>query len=387
MSAISSVPGWSASAVATLNQQFEAWSGGQSAATWTTIASNVGVDKPLDAAAIARIPQWSAGALVGLASRFGRDDGGRDGAAWAAIATAARRNDLDTSARFAQVRGWATEALTSLSGDFASDRGGLSAAQWVVIGTNFGTDQAPATAGLAQLPGWSPGPAQALSQAYASDDLGATPDEWVAAAAEVPSTGDQVGAVQALLQGGGVEPDPRLAKLVSLEVSGAEQDDSGLWYQAFSADQAVRIRALTEPEGPDVAARIAWSGGEADVSGADDMRAVSLGRLTVPGTPAVVAASLNGQRLSVRVAVVPDLVRLDVSNALSEGEERWSLTDTGPVVLRVVAEPDTPAAYRQLVWTGGEVDPAHPHDRRVVRAEDIDPVTGELRIGVAVKPS
>lgn len=385
MSAITSVPGWSPSAVAALNEQFQLYSAGQTAGTWTTVASNVGVDRPYDAAAIARIPQWSPGALTGLAGRFGRDSGGRDGAGWAAVAGAARRNDLDTSARFAQLRGWSTGSATALSTAHTADRGGLSAAQWAVIATNFGTDEDDATAGLAQLPGWSPGPAQALARAYASDDLGATPDEWVSAAAEVPSTGDQVAAVQALLEGGEVPPDPRLARLVALELRGAEQTDTGAWYQSWSADQRVRIRALTEPEGPEVAARIAWHGGEPDVSGADDMRALPLDTLTEPGAPLEVTASLNGERLAVAVAVVPDLVRLEVINALSEGGERWALTDAGPVVLRAVAAPDTPAAYRQLVWTGGEVDPTHPYDRRIVRDADIEPDTGELRVGVAVQ--
>lgn len=183
------------------------------------------------------------------------------------------------------------------------------------------------------------------------------------------------------------DPPPASFELRELSVSGTDRTSSGLHYQVYQAGQFVRIRAITSPDSAEAHAALAWSGGEPDFSGAPNLRAVSLAKLTEPGKPTLVSAALQGRSLAVKVAVVPDLLRFDVSNAEAAGANAWGIDgdDEQPTVVKVVANPDTQAAYAQLVWTGGEVDPTHPYDRRIVRAADIDPSTGELAIRVKVR--
>jgi hypothetical protein len=82
-----------------------------------------------------------------------------------------------------------------------------------------------------------------------------------------------------------------------------------------------------------------------------------------------VQARVGTQTASVTVAVIPDLVRLDVTEAYAQSDGKWAMDVSGqdtPAVVRAVTEPDTETAHRYLTWSGGQTDPAHPYDRRLV---------------------
>ena len=184
-------------------------------------------------------------------------------------------------------------------------------------------------------------------------------------------------------------PPPTEASLDSLTVSGAEKTDSGLYYQFFSKDQTVRILAVTKPNTPSAWAQITWQGGGADFSGTANVRSVPLSTLTSVGTPQTITATVNGKSLSVQVAVVPDILGFDVSNAISDGEAKWSLEndETEPVVVKAVVSPNNSAAYKFLKWTGGEIDRKNPNDRRLVTKKLVSgsnkplPVSVEINLG------
>ena len=166
----------------------------------------------------------------------------------------------------------------------------------------------------------------------------------------------------------GVVPPVTTGRLVELKVNGAEHTPSGIWYQSYAPGQSIFLQAVTEPATPEVQQQIRWQGGTPDPFGYANLRTVPLDRLTPRGAPFIVQASLGDQTKSVKVAVVPNLLRFDVTGAQSEGENTWGLNSQGDstAVVRAVVEPDTTEAYTFLTWSGGEVDPRNPHDRRLV---------------------
>lgn len=381
-SSITSVPRWSKTSVAALNAAFQANSAGQTSQTWVSIASNIGVDLPDDAAAVARIRGWAPGSLITLASRYSRDSGGRTGTEWAAIATVAQINDTNTVATFGAIASWSTGALIGLSSAFAQDRGILSAAQWAKLATTLGADETDAVAAFARLSSWAPATVQSLADSFAKDNLGYTAFQWAEVAAK---TGPPVSAVQAALKGG-VNPPPGPPELDSLEVAGAEKTDDGLYYQFYAPGQTVRIRAVTTPDTPDAHARIAWTGGEPDFSGAPNLRAISLGTLTAVGKPATVTAALGDTHLSVQVAVVPSVVGFDVSDAVSDGDATWGLSaETGATAtVRAMVVPDTQEAFAFLQWSGGAPDPSGAKNKRVVSHDAFTDPSKPLPVEVTI---
>jgi len=199
----------------------------------------------------------------------------------------------------------------------------------------------------------------------------------------------ELAAVQQLIAKLSVEPSPQQANLVHLEVSGAEKTSGGLYYQAYQPGQCVRIRAVIEPDTPSAHSEINWVGGSPDFSGAANLRDVLLGNLTTPGSPTKVTAMLGGKSLAVEVAVVPNILGLDVSGANSDGDNKWSVdpADDTQTVVRAVVEPDTQAAYKFLKWQGGKTDDTNPYDRRLLPADAFKdpskpvPVEVEVNLG------
>jgi len=197
---------------------------------------------------------------------------------------------------------------------------------------------------------------------------------------------EELAAVQQLIAKLSVEPSPQPANLVRLEVSGAEKTSGGLYYQAYQPGQCVRIRAVTEPDMPSAHSEINWVGGSPDFSGAANLRAVSLGTLTTPGAPTKVTATLGGESLAVEVAVVPNILGLEVSGANGDGDNKWSVdpADDTQTVVRAVVEPDTLEAYKFLKWQGGEIDGKNPYDRRFLPADVFKDLSTPVPVEVEV---
>jgi hypothetical protein len=176
--------------------------------------------------------------------------------------------------------------------------------------------------------------------------------------------------------------------LVALDVYGAEHTRGGIWYQSYAPGQSILLQAVTDPARPEVHGQIHWQGGSPGPSGHADLRTVSRDRLTPKGAPFIVQASLDYQTKSVKVAVVPNLLRFDVTGAQSQDDSTWGLDARGntPAVVRAVVEPDTPEAYTFLTWSGGEVDRENRPDRRLVRPglvrDPKNPLPVEVHIAV-----
>lgn len=154
-----------------------------------------------------------------------------------------------------------------------------------------------------------------------------------------------------------VPPTPiPTARLVDLRVLGAERAPSGVWYQAYSSGQTITIQAVTDPAQPASPPAIVWQGGQADATGLPQLRAVSRGTLTPFGQPTTVQATLNGTTRSVRVMVVPNLLRFDISGAEGLGSDRWGIDPDSakPAVVRAVTDPSGAEAGKYLQWSGGE---------------------------------
>jgi len=153
-------------------------------------------------------------------------------------------------------------------------------------------------------------------------------------------------------------PDPRVI-LTDLKVTGAERTASGVWYQAYSPGQSITIQAVTDPAQPPSPPSIAWQGGQAHATGLPQLRAVPLNALTPFGQSLTVQATLGSVTKSVRLKVVPNLLRFDVSGAEGLGDGKWGVDpgDSKPAMVRVVTEPSGPEACRYLQWTGGEPCP------------------------------
>ncbi|MCC9624052.1 hypothetical protein LPB41_20425 [Thalassospira sp. MA62] len=176
------------------------------------------------------------------------------------------------------------------------------------------------------------------------------------------------------------------ARIVSLAVPEAERTASGLLYQTYNSSLLLSIRAVTEPDTPDAWQQISWTGGQPDPSGIANWRTVPLNAITPVGHPQIITASVNGASQSVKIAVVPDLLRFDVTGAMADGGDSWSLqSDTQTqVIVRAVTEPATPEAYKWLKWTGGTVDPKNPDDRRLVTAQQVAASGTQLPVEVNV---
>lgn len=183
-----------------------------------------------------------------------------------------------------------------------------------------------------------------------------------------------------------IQPPPVTARLVELRVSGAELSPSGIWYQSYSPDQAIRIQAVTDPPNSEAQSQIAWQGGGPDPSGYPALRIVPLQAITPFGTSLSVRATLAGESKSVKVAVVPNILGFDVAGAMADGEGVWSLDPKAEksAVVRAMLEPPDPEAYKWLKWKGGEVDAMHPDDRRLVPLQAVLDPKQPLPIEVSV---
>jgi hypothetical protein len=148
--------------------------------------------------------------------------------------------------------------------------------------------------------------------------------------------------------------------LAALEIVGARLHGGDLWYQTYAPGQVVQIRAVTSPPSVE-AVPLEWQGGEPDPDGRPDWRALPLDRLSAPGSPFTIRAILGGEALERRIAVIPDLIGVEMTRAHT----------LGMVWVRAVMSPATKDAFPHLNWYGGTVDQNHPLDRRLVSLQDI----------------
>lgn len=182
-------------------------------------------------------------------------------------------------------------------------------------------------------------------------------------------------------------PPPSDAVLKKLEVSGLEQTKNGLYYQFYSKDQSARVKAVTEPNLSEDWGNITWQGGEKDFSGANNLRAISLDKLTKQGSPVSITAKLNGGSRSVDVAVVPNLLSLEVVGATNDGNGSWSADSEAPVIVTATINPDSHAAYQFISWTGGEPVAGKGNNIRQVDLSTIQPGSKGLPVSAAIKVS
>ena len=161
-------------------------------------------------------------------------------------------------------------------------------------------------------------------------------------------------------------------RLTKLEIVGAHRHSSGLWYQTYAPGQIIRIRAVTTAPSSD-ALTLEWQGGEPDPKDRPDWRALPLDRLSAPGSPFSVRALLGGEVREARIAVVPDLLGVELSRAHTPGggDDKSDSVPSGTAWVRAVLSPATEEAFQHLNWYGGSVDPNHPLDRRLVSLQEI----------------
>ncbi|MCF7965748.1 MAG: hypothetical protein K9L79_09450 [Methylobacter tundripaludum] len=177
---------------------------------------------------------------------------------------------------------------------------------------------------------------------------------------------DEVQLLVAYLSEALTPPPPEKGRLLRLEVSGAQKIDDNRYIADYAPVGNVVIRAVVEPNDPSVIESLNWEGGESGST--KDCRLIPLDRITRKDSPAVITAWLGDTRLQISVTVRPLLGGLDVSNAIYNGE-RWIAqysADGEPVTVRATMMPDIPDAYRYLSWDGGNIDPQHQNDRRLV---------------------
>jgi len=160
--------------------------------------------------------------------------------------------------------------------------------------------------------------------------------------------------------------------LTGLEIVGARLHGGGLWYQTYAPGEVIYIRAVASPPS-EQALPIEWQGGEPDPEGRPDWRTLPLDRVSAPEAPFSVWAILGEDRLEARIAVVPELIGVEVSRAHFPDQESGTpdIRASGAVWVRSVMFPPTEEAFRHLNWYGGSVDPAHPLDRRLVSLREI----------------
>lgn len=167
---------------------------------------------------------------------------------------------------------------------------------------------------------------------------------------------------------GETQPRPRLQEL---RVLGA-RPMGGDWYQTWSPGEVVLVQALTDPAG----AEVTWEGGAPDPLGRPDWRALPRDRLSDPGVPFRIEARLGDQRGEARIAVVPELVGIEVRG---QG-------DGAGVLVRARLAPEDAAAFRHLHWDGGAVRPGEPEGQRLLTAADLAAGGGRLFLAANGSP-
>jgi hypothetical protein len=161
-------------------------------------------------------------------------------------------------------------------------------------------------------------------------------------------------------------------RLYELQILGARLHESGLWYQTYAPGQAISIRAVTtSPSAQGLP--IKWQGGEPDPEGRPDWRSLPLDWLSAPEAPFSIRASLDGISLEACIAVVPELIRIELvySQSIERENGGFDTIASDAVWIRALLSPATEAAFRHLNWYGGSVDPNHPYDRRLVSFREI----------------
>ena len=230
---------------------------------------------------------------------------------------------------------------------------------------------------------------QAKAQQAADDALLATVDDIIkqaradAAAAQAPPTPIPPTPVPPTP----IPPTPVPVRLIDLRVLGAERTSSGVWYQTYGPGRAITIQAVVDPPQGASPTGITWQGGQPDATGLPQLRAVPLGTLTPFGQPLTVQATLGSVTKSVRVMVVPNLLRFDVEGAEGLGEGKWGIDpeDTKPAVVRAVIDPPGAEAAKYLQWTGGEPCPdATDNTCRLVPAAAFKDPTFQIPIDVKI---
>jgi hypothetical protein len=156
-----------------------------------------------------------------------------------------------------------------------------------------------------------------------------------------------------------VHSDTASARLAALNVLGARSGSAGDWYQTWSPGEMVLIQAVTEPP----AAAVAWDGGATDPLGRADWRAVGRDNLSDPGAPFLVRAGIAGapadEQQEVRVAVIPELVGVEVEGVDGDGSVR----------VRALLAPADQRAAAHLRWNGGVPEPGDGAVRRLSASE------------------
>lgn len=152
-------------------------------------------------------------------------------------------------------------------------------------------------------------------------------------------------------------------RLTGLRVYGARPSGDD-WYQTWSPWESVLVQALTEPAG----AEVAWEGGDPDPLGRADWHCLPRNRLSEPGAPFRIGASLGADRFEVSVAIVPELVGVELESG-GEG-----------VRVRARLAPDEAAAYRHLRWNGGSSPAGESPGLRLLTVAELGSGEGRLSL-------
>jgi hypothetical protein len=95
--------------------------------------------------------------------------------------------------------------------------------------------------------------------------------------------------------------------------------------------------------------------------------------LSAPEAPFSIRASLDGASLEACIAVVPELIGIEVirSHDIERENGGFDTMASDAAWIRARLSPATEAAFRHLTWYGGSVDSNHPFDRRLVSLREI----------------
>ncbi len=194
-------------------------------------------------------------------------------------------------------------------------------------------------------------------------------------------------ALRQVPDGGG---PPSEVRLVGITVEGADylQGTENTYTTAYRLGGHVTIRARVDPDS--AVRQVVWKGGDPDGDG----RAVPINRITKPGEPITVTATLGSTKFEVNLLIRPT-VRFVVENAepgpdSTPDHQIWvaSYSEDGPPVqVRAIMTPDTPEAYSHLKWVGGQMDREDRNDRRLVPRSRVRKPDDPARVTATINPS
>ena len=188
---------------------------------------------------------------------------------------------------------------------------------------------------------------------------------------------------------------PVKVNLVEFTVVGAAFNvETNSYTSPFNHGGPVQFTAITDSDDPLAPQLVAWTVDGAD-AGLGPTLTISDEQLTAKGAPLMIAARLGRSSLTTSLTVQPEFETFRVEGAdtvtASDNGHRLAATanysaDAAPVEVVIKLNPDTPAAYEYVTWTGGQPVPQHPGDRRAVSRQNVTPLNTPVDVTAKLNP-